>query len=173
MVVEIEPKNRKRRLWLGKRKNKHSQHLKFTNQKGGIEGGKRQKRQGVFHLVKKIFSGINVVRCWVLKSFWHKICILAFSGCMVEIWKAKSSKKSFKSKGRRGSEKTTPSPSTIVTKSIKNKWLFTAQPSAIVGFLVATEVAKPSAVQWKLCGLQEAYTPSRKTAVVWTAGWSV
>ena len=155
-----------------KRKNKHSQHFKINQSKGRNRRRNTAKKTGVFHLVKNFFSGINVVRCWVLKSFWHKICILAFSGCMVEIWKAKSSKKSFKSKGRRGSEKTMHSPSTIVTKSIKNKWIFTAQPSAIVGFSVATEVAKPNAVQWKPFGLQEAYTPSRKTAVVWTAGLS-
>ena len=157
----------------GQKKKQTQWHFKIHQSKGRNRRRKTAKKTGVFISSKNFFSGINVVRCLVLKSFWHKICILAFSGCMVEIWKAKSSKKFFKSKGRNASEKTMLSPSTTVTKSIKNKWLFTAQPSAIVGFLVATEVAKPSVVQWKPFGLQEAYTPSRKTAVVWTAGWSV
>ena len=52
-------KMKNERLWLGRRKNKHSQHLKFTNQKGGIEGGKGQKKRDVFISSKIFFRGLT------------------------------------------------------------------------------------------------------------------
>jgi hypothetical protein len=33
------------KIVVGQKKNKRSQHFKITNQKGGIEGGKRQKKE--------------------------------------------------------------------------------------------------------------------------------
>ena len=57
-MVEIEPKIENEDCGWAKEK-KPVNTLKFTNQKGGIEGGKRQKRQGVFISSKNFFLGLT------------------------------------------------------------------------------------------------------------------
>ena len=59
MVVEIEPQIENEDCGWAKEKTNAVSTLKFTNQKGGIEGGKRQKRQGFFILLKKFFRGLT------------------------------------------------------------------------------------------------------------------
>ena len=58
-MVEIEPKIENEDCGWAKEKTNTVNTLKFTNQKGGIEGGKRQKRQGVFISSKIFFRGLT------------------------------------------------------------------------------------------------------------------
>ena len=48
MVVEIEPKIENEDCGWAKEKTNTVNTLKFTNQKGGIEGRKQQKNRGFF-----------------------------------------------------------------------------------------------------------------------------